>query len=159
MAIKLLSGPDSGAEAKLIQLRLPGGIPLRMIAIVLRVYSFHLILAFLMIGVSAVVWTSGSNNLRLGMLPWTGVSLTHVLFWGGAIALVCLLLAITGWLRFLFPIWALVVLVMMVRGYLFSSYTFKGRTEFEWVLLLLFGALLAFFGSLTVFRSRRPRRA
>jgi len=132
-----------------------------MVATVMRVYSYiyHLILALLMIGVSVLVWTGGTNNLRLGMLPWTGEGLTHALFYCGIIALLCVVLAVTGWLRFLFPIWTLVVLVMMVRGYLFSSYAFAGRSEFQGALLLIFGALLAFLGSLTVFRARRPRRA
>ncbi len=127
----------------------------------MRVYSYiyHLILALLMVAVSVIVWTGRTNNLRLGMLPWTGQSLTRALLWGGIIALLCVFLAIAGWLRFLFPIWALVVLVMMVRGYLLGSYSFSSRSEFEWVLALIFGALLAFFGSLTVFRSSRPRRA
>jgi hypothetical protein len=127
----------------------------------MRVYSYiyHLILALLMVAVSVIVWTGGSNNLRLGMLPWTGQSLTRALLWGGIIALLCIFLAITGWLRFLFPIWALVVLVMMIRGYLLGSYSFQSRSEFEWVVVLILGALLAFFGSLTVFRSSRPRRA
>ncbi len=132
-----------------------------MVATVMRVYSYiyHLILALLMIGVSFIVWSGGTNNLRLAMLPWTGQSLTRALLWGGILALVCVLLAITGWFRFLFPIWALVILVMMVKGYLLGSYTFRGPSEFEWVLLLIFGALLAFLGSLTVFRPQRPRRA
>jgi hypothetical protein len=132
-----------------------------MVATVMRVYSYiyHLILALLMIGVSGIVWSGGTNNLRLGMLPWTGENLTRALLWGGILALLCVLLAVTGWFRFLFPIWTLVILVMMVRGFLLSSYTFKGKSEFEWVLLLIFGALLAFLGSLTVFRVQRPRRA
>jgi len=131
-----------------------------MVATIMRVYSYlyHLILALLMLGVSVVVMAGGIDNLRLGMLPWTGRSLTQALLWGGIIALLAVLLAITGWFRFLFPIWALVAFVMLVRGYLLGSYSFSSRSEFQWVLLLIFGALLAFFGSLTVFRPSRPRR-
>jgi hypothetical protein len=132
-----------------------------MVSTVMRVYSYiyHLILGLLMLGVSVVVLSGGSNNLRLGMLPWTGQSLTRALLWGGILALLCVLLAITGWFRFLFPIWALAILIMMVRGYLLGSYAFSGRSEFNWVLVLIGGSLLAFFGSLSVFGARRQRRA
>ena len=132
-----------------------------MVATIMRVYSYlyHLILALFMLGVSVVVLAGGSNNLRLGMLPWTGRALTRPCFGAGSSRCVVVLLAITRTLRFLFPIWALVVFVMMVRGYLLGSYSFSSPAEFRWVLLLIFGGLLAFFGSLTVFRSRPPRRA
>jgi hypothetical protein len=122
-------------------------------------YIYHLILGLLMLGVSVVVLSSGNNNLRLSMLPWTGESLTRALLWGGIIALLCVLLAITGWFRYLFPIWAMVVLVMMVRGYITGPYTFRGGSDFGWTLALIFGGLLAFLGSLSVFRAERTRRA
>jgi hypothetical protein len=97
------------------------------------------------------------NTLSLEILPWTGASLTHWLTGLGLIGLVCTLLAMTGRLRFLFPLWALAVVVLLFRGYMFSSYTFGGEAGFKQALWFFFGALLAFIGSLTVFRARRER--
>lgn len=126
----------------------------------MRVYSYiyHLVLALLLLGVSIVVLAGGTHNLRLPMLPWTGATLTYCLFWGGIIALVSVLLAVFGWFRFLFPIWALVALVLMIRGFFLGPYTFSGWGDVGRIALLVFGALLAFLGSLTVFRSTRSRR-
>lgn len=126
----------------------------------MRVYSYlyHMVLALFLLGISIVVLIGSTHNLRLRMLPWTGETLTYSLLWGGIIALVAVLLAVFGWFRYLFPIWALIVFVLMFRGYFLSPYTFASRSELYWVMLLVFGALVALLGSLTVFRSSRPRR-
>jgi len=39
------------------------------------------------------------------MLPWEGAQLTQALLVLGVVGLLCVLLAVTGWLRFLFPLW------------------------------------------------------
>lgn len=98
-----------------------------------------------------------SNTLKMPMLPWTGTDLNWWLFWGSIVGISSVVLAITGIFRFLFPLWALVVLVLMVRGYLLQPYTFAGRDAFESTLWLIGGALLAFLASLTLFRMRRRR--
>jgi hypothetical protein len=125
----------------------------------MRLYSYlyHFVLALFLLGISGVVLASGNHNLRLRMLPWTGEDLTQWVFWGSVIGLAAVLLAITGWFRLLFPVWAFVVLVMMARGYFWAPYTFAGGSEFKWTLVLVAGALLAFLGSLTVLRAARRR--
>jgi hypothetical protein len=125
-------------------------------AIILRLYSYlyHLVIALFLLGMSVIALTSHSS-LSLGMFPWTGDTLTTYLFYGSLLGLVSLLLAITRIFRYLFPIWALVVLVFMVRGFLLMPYQFTGKDEFYRVLFLIGGAVLAFLGSLTLFRSRR----
>ena len=129
-----------------------------LMAIILRLYSYlyHLVLALFLLGISAIALTSHSS-LNLGMFPWTGETLTRYLFYGSLLGLVSLLLAITGVFRYLFPVWALVVLVLMVRGFLLAGYQFSGKDEFNRVLFLIAGALLAFFGSLTLFRAKKRR--
>jgi hypothetical protein len=130
-----------------------------MMAAVLRVYSYlyHLILTLFLLGVSGLVLASGNHNLRMNMLPWEGETLTQYLFWGSLAGLLSVALAITGVFRFLFPLWALVVLVMMAWGYIFGAYHFRGPDPFYQTLALIAGALLAFIGSLTVFRARKRR--
>ena len=87
-------------------------------------YLFHGILALFLVAISGLTLASGAQNLHLGMLPWTGSTLTVVVFLGSICGLVTLVLAVRGVLRPLFFIWSLAVVVLMVKGYIFSSYHF-----------------------------------
>ena len=129
-----------------------------MIGAILRAYSYlyHLALSLFLLGISAIAMMS-DTNLLLPMLPWTGETLVASVFWAGIFGIASVLLAVTGFFRYLFPLWCLVVLVMMVRGYLLQGYTFSGSDEFYRVLALIAGALLAFLFSLTLFRARKRR--
>src|SRR4051794_19749581 len=129
-------------------------------ATLLRLYSYlyHFVLALILLGVSGVALASNVHTLNLAMFPWKGDELIRWLFFGSIAGLITLALAVTGIFRFLFPIWTLVVLVMMVRGFLISPYTFTGKDEFYTVLALIAGAFVAFLSSLTLFRSQRRRR-
>jgi hypothetical protein len=126
-------------------------------AIILRLYSYlyHFVLALFLLGISTIALTSHSS-LNLGMFPWTGEALTKYLFYGSLLGLVSLALAISGIFRYLFPLWTLVVLVLMVRGFLLTGYQFSSKDEFHSVLLLIAGAVLAFLFSLSLLRA--PKR-
>ena len=115
-------------------------------------YLFQVLLSLFLIGIAIA---AGSNTLQLGMLPWSGPSLNHWVVGLGILGLLATLLAIVGIIRFLFPLWCLFVLVMLVRGYFFSSYRFSGPEEWHLSLWLMAGAVLAFVGSLTIFRARK----
>jgi hypothetical protein len=125
----------------------------------LRLYSYlyHLALALFLLGLSIVALLS-SNVLKIPILPWSGSELTQWLFWGSLAGLLSIVLAVTGIFRYLFPLWALVVLVLLIRGYILQPIPFAGENDFRNALLLIFGALLAFLASLTLF-TIRPRRA
>jgi hypothetical protein len=120
-------------------------------------YAFEFILSLICL-ILGIVGATHSNNIDLPILPWTGAPLTHWLTALGIIGLVCTILAMTGWFRLLFPLWALFVVVMLFRGYMFSSYTFNGPAGFRQALWFFLGAILAFIGSLTVFRRSSPKR-
>jgi len=125
------------------------------IGLLLRLYSYlyHLVLALFLIGLGIVsIWNG--KDLSLGMLPWQGSTLTQAVLVLGTVGLVCLMLALTGVLRWLFPLWALVVIVLMARGFFLSSYTFSGADQFRGALWLTLGAVGAFLGSLS-----RPGRS
>ena len=83
-----------------------------------------------------------------------GSELTTWLLWGSIVGLLSIVLAITGVFRFLFPLWTLIVLVLMFQGFLVKPYTFEGKPAFYNTLWLIAGAALAFLASLTLFRSR-----
>lgn len=124
--------------------------------IVLRLYSYlyHLLLCLFLVGISSVAIMS-HGELNLEMLPWKGYTLLHWVFFGSIVGLISIFLAITGIFRFLFPLWTLVVLALMVRGYILTSYTFEGKDPFYFTLAIIFGALIAFLASLTLLRKSR----
>jgi hypothetical protein len=124
----------------------------------LRVYAygFHLVLALFLIGISTVALTSGTN-LTLGMLPWQGATLTSATLLLGLVGVVCIIMAVTGFVRWLFPLWALIALILMLRGFFLSSYTFPSAGDFRSAVWLSIAAFVAFVGSLSLFGRRRAR--
>jgi hypothetical protein len=119
-------------------------------------YLYHGILALFLLGISAIALSSG-HSLHLRMLPWTGQRLAYWLLFSALAGLILVVLAIRRTWRALFFLWSLVVLVMMVRGYFFSSYYFRGKAEFHLALYLILGALIALCGAWFQLR-REPRR-
>ena len=120
-------------------------------------WVFELALSLFLIGLGMVAWESGPTDLNLGMLPWEGALLTRIILILGIVGLACVLLAGSR-LRWIFPLWSLFVLVMTIRGFFLSSYSFAGANQFQFAVWLTAGALLAFLGSLGVLRRKRSRR-
>jgi len=121
-------------------------------------YLFHALLALFLFAVSALALSSGANALHLAMLPWTGPTLTYVLFCGSLFGLLSLLLALTGRLRPLFFLWSLAVTVLLVKGYFLSGYHF-GVGEVRTALYLIAGSVIALFGAwFQMFRGSGARR-
>jgi hypothetical protein len=126
---------------------------------IMRYYSylFHLLLAIVLIAVSGLAMAS-NLGLRLGMLPWAGDTLNYVLFFGALAGLAVTLLAIKGILRILFLIWSFLVFVLLVKGYIFSHYTFAPN-EFKIAAWLIVLSLLALFGAWFQLRTdSRPKK-
>jgi hypothetical protein len=123
-------------------------------------YLFHAVLVLFLFAVSALALAGGANALHLAMLPWTGPTLTYVLFCGSLFGLLTLLLALTGRLRPLFFLWSLAVTVLLVKGYFIGGYHFAVG-EARTALYLTAGSVIALFGSwFQMFRgSGRRRRA
>lgn len=124
----------------------------------LRVYAygFHLVLALFLIGISSIAMTSG-KDLQLGMMPWQGSILTSATLLLGIVSIVTILMAVTGFVRWLFPLWALIALILMLRGFFLSPYTFPSAGDFRNAIWLSIAAFVAFLGSLSLF-ARRVRR-
>ena len=126
-------------------------------AIILRLYSYvyHFVLALLLLGISGIAIASDVHTLNLSMLPWKGDELIHWVFFGSIAGLLSMVLAVTGIFKYLFPVWTLVILVLMVRGFLISPYAFAGVDQFYAILALIAGAFGAFLSSLTLFKKKR----
>ena len=120
-------------------------------------YLFHALLALFLFAVSGLAWATGSaQSLSLGMLPWTGATLTYIVFFSALFGLITILLAIRGSLRFLFLVWAVIVMVMLIKGYVLSGYHFNG--DWKTAFYLLLASFLALPGAWLQMR-RRPSRA
>ena len=121
---------------------------------ILRTYTylFHLLLSLFLIGLAIVTLAGGKHNLQLGMLPWEGAALTYWILGLGLCGLACVAAAVMGRFRILLPVWALAALVLMLRGFFLSPYTFPDADQFHAALWLTGGALLAFLCSWSVLR-------
>jgi len=109
-------------------------------------YLFHTLLALFLCALSVLAMAGGARSLHLDMLPWTGSTLTFVLFFGSLFGLLTILLALMGTLRPLFFLWSLAVTVLLVKGYFLSGYYFAAG-EVRTALCLLAVSILALFGA------------
>jgi hypothetical protein len=109
-------------------------------------YFFHGLLALFLLAI-ALVALSSREPLHLPMLPWHGQALSYWLLGCGAAGLVLVFLAVRGAWRGLFFLWSLAVLVVMVRGFFFSSYHFAGPRQFHHALYWTAAALIATWGA------------
>jgi len=137
-----------------------GGRLRNALLVLLRVcgYIYHLALCLFLLGLGVMGPFSGQNNLKLAMLPWEGAALTRAVIILGVVGIVCVLLAMTGWLRWLFPLWALFVFAMMFRGFFLSSYSFADASQFKFDVWLTAGALIIFLVSLSLFGRAKKYR-
>ena len=109
-------------------------------------YVFHGLLCLMLIVLSCLAMIAGAQTLQLGMLPWTGSTLLYALFFGALAGLATVLLAIKGTWRPLFFVWSLVVLLLLVKGYVFSGYHF-GPGEYRTAGFLIVGSAIALVGA------------
>ena len=129
-----------------------------MLAAILRYYSyiFHGLLALFLTAVSGLALAANPASLRLDMLPWTGSTLTYVVFSGGLFGLLAVVLAFGRKLPALFFIWSLVVAIMTIRGYIFSGYGFDPG-GFSTAVELIVGSLIAVAGAWVQMRATTPQ--
>lgn len=119
-------------------------------------YIFHGLLALFLVAIAGLSLSSGSP-LHLEMLPWTGSTLDTVLLAGGLCGLVFVILAVLGRVRPIFFVWTLVVLVLLVKGYVFGSYHFDAASS-KVAGCLLLAALVAVLGGWMQMFRRSERR-
>lgn len=128
---------------------------MRAFGLLLRFYSylFHLAVSFVFLGLG-IVSVGTSTALHLNALGFTPEDATRGVFILGIVGLLSTVLAFTGIFRFLFPLWAAVVVWLMIKGFFLSSATFSNAASFGWAILLTLGAIGAFFGSLWTLKIR-----
>ena len=128
-----------------------------MIGLILRIYSYvyHLVLCLILLALGTIASIGNAHNLKLGMFPWKGAELTHWLLILGVAGLISIALAVTKIFKYLFPVWCLVVVVMMIRGFFLSPYAFNGSSEFRWIVFLVVGAIGALLASLMLLKKQK----
>ncbi len=117
---------------------------------------FHLLFCLSAVALAAFAMASGTQSLRLGMLPWTGVTLAHILLFGGLFGLLSVVLAALGKLRFLFLFWTLAVASVLLNNLLFSSYRFPPG-EWRSAVYLVLAAWLAVLGAIFLMFAKPAR--
>ena len=122
----------------------------RAFRLLLRFYSylFHLAVSGFLLGLG-VVSAATSTDLHLeaiGLSPQKALGGVFIL---GIAGLLCTVLAFTGILRILFPIWAAFVVGLLIKGFFLSAVTFAGPDSFRWAILLTLGSIVAFFGAVS----------
>jgi hypothetical protein len=130
---------------------------LKLIGAILLIFSYlyHFLLGLILTVIASLALASGQNNLNLAMLPWKGGQLTYWVLALGIGAIIFVLLAVTNLFRWLFPIWCLIVVWLMFRGFFVAgTYTFSGPSSFRGVVWLFLGAIVAFLASLQLYKSR-----
>jgi hypothetical protein len=121
-------------------------------------YLYHGLLALLMLALGTVLTLANAgNSVRLDMLPWSGSNAVWALLIGGILGLLLVILAIRGILRPLFFLWALVIVILMIKGYFLSGYRFT-PAEFDRVAYMLIGAIIALIGAFSQMFNRSPKR-
>jgi hypothetical protein len=109
-------------------------------------YVFHGLLCLILFAMSGLAMAAGAQTLQLGMLPLTGSTLLYAVFFGALCGLVTVILAIQGRVRPLFFVWSLVVMLLLLKGYIFSGYRFSPG-EFPMAMCLIVGSMIALIGS------------
>lgn len=120
-------------------------------------YAYHGLLALFLLGISLIALAGNSHTLHLEVLPWTGAALTYWVFFGALFGLIALILALKGTARVLFLVWSAIVVLALLKGYVFSSYHFDSG-ELSTAAWLFGGALVALAGAWFQFRVRPPRK-
>jgi len=123
----------------------------------LYAYLFHLGLSTFLIGI-AILAKASHQALHLEMLPFNQERMISRVSMLSLAGFICIFLALVRIFEFVFPLWSLAVVVLMIWGFFFTSYSFNGIHGLGWAVLLIVAAVLAFFGSIVVLMPQRRRR-
>lgn len=99
---------------------------MEVIRALLRLFSFffHAFVAVFLIAIPCLALGSGIHDLHFDFLPVGGPALPYILIAAGVFDLVCIVLAIRGMLPILFFLWSILVALVLLKGFVFSSYRF-----------------------------------
>jgi hypothetical protein len=111
-------------------------------------YAFNALFVFILVAVSVVWLASGPLTVNFYLLPWEGQALVYSLLGLALAGAFVLLMAVRGKMQGLFLGWSVVVLLLIVRYYFFSPYSFTPDTgNYRVALLIVLSAMVAVVGA------------
>ena len=125
-----------------------------MIQKILRIYSyvFQLAMSLVCLGLGAVSKFTGTP-LDMDSLPWKGAEASNWLIGLGLIGLVAIAAAVSGSrLRFLLPVYSVILLYFLVKGNFFSAHGFEGAPDFQKTIGIAATSAIAALASLLQFK-------
>ena len=127
-----------------------------MLGAILRAFSYiyHALICAVLLALSLVTYASENYNLKQDLLPWTGKELFYWMLGLGLLGSLAIVLSLVGKVRVLFPLWALVVVIGLVRGLILGGMRFANATDFYYALCFLAAGLIALAGAWSAFRKR-----
>jgi hypothetical protein len=129
------------------------------IAWILRIFSsvYHLVVALFLFGLGLVALLSGdAHSMNFVFLPWEGDTLMYALLGLGIFGITSAILAFAGKTRTLLKLTAVVFVVFLIRGLVFSPLRFDtGFMAWKTAVYLTIAALIALIGA---FMNPRPDR-
>jgi hypothetical protein len=118
-------------------------------------FLYHGLLGLFLLLVAALALGSAAT-LHLDMVPWHAADSPGVLLLIAIVALGVVALAIARRARFLLLVWSAIVVIALLKGYVFSKYRFETRAGLHTAEWLIAGALVALAGA--AFALRRASR-
>jgi hypothetical protein len=115
-----------------------------------------LAVSFFLIGIG-IVSVATSSPLHLEQIGFSPENASTGILMLGIAGFFSTVLAFTGIFRFLFPLWAAVVVWLLIKAFFLSSVSFSGPKGFGWAVLLTIGAIGALLGALWVLKPRYSR--
>lgn len=127
-----------------------------MLGAILRGFSYiyHLLISVVLLALSLVAAASDNYNLKSELLPWTGKELFYWMLGLGLLGALSVVLCYLGKVRALFPVWALVVVIGLVRGFILGGMRFDNAGAFTYALCFLAAGVIALLGAWSAFRKR-----
>jgi hypothetical protein len=111
-------------------------------------YAFNALFVFFLGAVSVVWLASGPLTVNFYLLPWGGQALVYSLMGLALAGVFVLLMAVRGKMQGLFLGWSVVVLLLTVRCFFFSPFSFTPDTgDYKVALLIVLSALVAVAGA------------
>ncbi len=120
-------------------------------------YLFHLALCLFFLGLAIVTW--GATNFQIDVMPWRGPALSSWILSISIVGLLVTLLAVTGKLRFLFPLWCVFTLGFAFWAlFLNPKSSFDGESGFKTAIWFVVALLVSALVSLPLVGGRRAGR-
>jgi hypothetical protein len=128
---------------------------LRIFGFLLRVFSylFHLAVSFFFLGLG-IVSAASSTPLHLDAIGLPPEKALLGVLAIGIVGLFSTLMALFGIFKYLYPLWAIFVVWLLIKGFFLSAATFGGPESFRFAILITLGGLVALIGAMSAMRPR-----